>query len=84
MYETNGGSGSFLIKLSIYRIGEADGTIRELNQTTLEFFHVQDSQVVGISLWESPWLISRRNVRKSVKPFVKRLRANLSVLKPAR
>ncbi len=36
-------------------LANPDGTIRELNQTTLAFFQMDDSQVVGKHLWEIPW-----------------------------
>lgn len=46
-----------------------DGTILEINQTTLDFFKIEESEIIGKCFWESPWIAStseREWLRESV------------------
>ncbi len=46
-----------------------DGTILEINQTTLNFFKIEASEIIGKYFWESPWIAStseREWLRESV------------------
>jgi PAS domain S-box-containing protein len=51
---------------------ETDGTVRDINQTALDYIDATEEEILGVSFWDTPWFSHSESVQADVQNWIHR------------